>query len=143
MRIVRDFLEYIKEGIVKKQSPDKSRADFLKKEAEQNYSFLIELIEKLEVNDRNSNHYIKSCYDIIMELIRAKMLLEGYNSSGNGAHEAEVSYLRLLGFSEVDIQFMDQLRYFRNGILYYGKIFDKEYAIKVINFLNKFYKRMG
>ena len=56
------------------------------------------------------------------------MLLEGYNASGLGAHEAEVSYLRVLGFSENDVQFADQLRFFRNGMLYYGTMLDKEYA---------------
>ena len=75
-----------------------------------------------------------------MELIRAKMLLEGFNSSGKGAHEAEVAYLRELKFSESDVQFANQLRYFRNGITYYGKRFNKDYALKVLGFLDKIYK---
>ena len=54
-----------------------------------------------------------------MEIIRAKMLLRGYNASGYGAHEAEVSYLRNLDFNETDVQFLDQMRYFRNGMLYF------------------------
>jgi hypothetical protein len=32
---------------------------------------------------------------------------------------------------------MNQLRYFRNGIKYYGKIFDEDYAKKVYNFMKK------
>ena len=56
-----------------------------------------------------------------MELIRAKLLLDGYNSSGQFAHEAEVSFMRNLGFSESDVLFMNQLRYFINGIKYYGE----------------------
>ncbi len=77
-----------------------------------------------------------------MELVRAKMLLAGYNSSGQGAHEAEVSYLRELKFSENEIEFANQLRYFRNGITYYGKVFGKEYALKVIDFLDKIYPKL-
>ena len=77
-----------------------------------------------------------------MELIRAKMLLEGYNASGQGAHEAEVSYLRVLGFSEKDVQFADQMRFFRNGMLYYGKILDKEYAEKVVDFVKQTYPKL-
>ena len=69
-----------------------------------------------------------------MYLIRAKLYLKGYNASGQGAHEAEISYLKILGFAEKDIQFADQMRYFRNGILYYGTALDKEYAEKVIEF---------
>ncbi|MFH1432326.1 MAG: hypothetical protein ABIG84_03850 [archaeon] len=137
MRTVRDFSEFIDDGIVKKQSPDPSRARFLKGESENSYSFLLEIVDNYGITDKNANTIIKLCYDIIMELIRAQMLMEGYNAHGKGAHEAEVSYLRRLDFSENDIQFADQFRYFRNGIMYYGKKLDSEYAQKVWDFLKK------
>jgi hypothetical protein len=142
MKAIKNFDEFIKEGVIKKQSPDKSRAEFLIKESEQDYSLLLELLEKLKIDDKNPNMFIKSCHDILMEIIRAKMILDGYNASGFGAHEAEVSYLRVLGFNENDVQFADQLRFFRNGMLYYGTILDKEYAEKVLNFLNKIYPKL-
>ena len=100
------------------------------------------MIEKLKVSDDTANILIKVCYDILMELIRAKMLLEGYNASGFGAHEAEVSYMRTLDFNEKDVQFADQLRFFRNGILYYGTILDQVYAEKVIAFTKKIYSKL-
>ena len=142
MNRVKNFNEFITNGIVKKQSPDKSRAEFLIKEANQNYQYLIELIKKMGITDLNANDYIKKCYDILTELIRAKMLLEGYNSSGFGAHEAEVSYMRILDFKENDVQFLDQMRFFRNGMLYYGTILDKEYAEKVIKFTKDNYQKI-
>jgi hypothetical protein len=37
---------------------------------------------------------------------------------------------------------MNSLRYFRNGILYYGERFDAEYAKKVLGFLEKVYPRL-
>ena len=77
-----------------------------------------------------------------MLLIRSKLYLEGYSASGKGAHEAEVSYLKILGFPEKDIHFVDQLRFFRNGILYYGTAIDKEYAEKVIEFTKKMYPKL-
>jgi hypothetical protein len=94
------------------------------------------------VHDNNANDYLKKCYDILMGLIRAKMLLEGYNASGICAHEAEVSYMRNLNLSENEVQFANQMRYFRNGILYYGTILDKEYAEKVIEFTKKNYPKL-
>ncbi|MBU1245659.1 MAG: hypothetical protein KKH88_02925 [Nanoarchaeota archaeon] len=142
MKPLRNFNEFVKEGIVKKQSPDKSRVNSLKKESKKSYNFLIDIIKKIGINNSNANNIIKNAYDIIMELIRAKMLLEGFNSSGLGAHEAEVAYLRILNFSEKEIQFANQLRYFRNGITYYGKSFDEEYARKVIKFLESIHKRL-
>jgi len=142
MRAVRKFDEFLKEKIVKKQSIDKSRAEFLIKESENSYANLLEKAQKIKLNDSNANDFVKSCYDILMELIRSKMLLNGYNASGFGAHEAEVAYLRILKFNENDVQFADQIRFFRNGMLYYGTILDKDYAEKVIEFTKRLYKKL-
>ena len=142
MKSLELFEEFIRKKIVKRQIPDKSRAEFLIKEAQRDYLSLPEMIAKLGVSDNNANNYVKYCYDILMELIRAKMLLDGYNASGYGAHEAEVSYTRNLGFSEKEVQFLEQMRYFRNGMLYYGTILDKEYAESVIEFLKVNYSKL-
>lgn len=142
MRAIRRFEEFLQENIVKKQNIDKSRAEFLIKEAENGYNNLLEKIEKIKLNDTNANDYVKSCYDILMELIRARMLLEGYNASGFGAHEAEVSFMRVLGFNENEVQFANQMRFFRNGMLYYGTILDQAYAEKVVAFTKRLYLRL-
>lgn len=142
MKAIKKFEEFIDKNIVKGQGIDKSRAGFLVIESEKGYRNLLEMIEKLKVNDDNSNMFVKSCYDVLMGLIRAKMLLEGYNASGFGAHEAEVSYMRVLGFDERDVQFADQIRFFRNGTLYYGTALDKEYAEKVVEFTKRAYSRL-
>lgn len=77
-----------------------------------------------------------------MNVIRAKLYLEGYHASGQGAHEAEVSYLRTMNFPENEVQFMDQVRFFRNGISYYGTFLDTEYAEKVIEFTKGIYPKL-
>lgn len=142
MKAVKLFDNFIKNQIVKTQKPDNSRAKFLITEAENGYLFLLEMINKIGIRNNNANDYVKSCYDILMETIRAKMLLDGYNATGQGAHEAEVAYLRVLGFKENDVQFADQIRFFRNGMLYYGTKLDKEYAEKVLCFLKKIYIKL-
>ncbi len=139
---MKDFEEFIREGIVKKQSPDLSRANFLEKESHKSYSFLKKMIRDLKINDENANSIIKLSYDIIMELIRSKMLEKGLNASGKGAHEGEVAYLRNLGFKENEIEFANKLRYFRNGIMYYGKQLDKDYAKEVCSFMDKIYIKL-
>src|SRR3989344_6338727 len=118
--MLKAFSEYIKEGIVKKIKPDFQRAESLKQTAERKRNSLNVNIQKVGIMDENANDYIEYGYDILAILIRAKMLIDGFNASGIGAHEAEVSYLRALGFNETEVQFVDQMRYFRNGILYYG-----------------------
>ena len=142
MRAIIKFEEFIRKGIVKKQTPDKSRAKFLIEESEQNYKYLLKLVDKIGIDKFNANDYIKKCYDVLMEIIRANMLIKGYNASGLGAHEAEVSYLVKIGIEEKYARFANQMRFFRNGMLYYGTILDEEYAKKVIQYTKIMRKRL-
>jgi hypothetical protein len=142
MKSPYEFEEYVKKGIVRKKSPDKLRAEDLIKEAKRKHNSLKLIIQKMGLTDENANDIIEYCYDIIINFTRARMLQQGFVSSGIGAHEAEISYLRKLGVSEVDVITANQLRYFRNGIMYYGKRFDSEYAGKIIKFLKKTKKNL-
>ncbi len=143
MRLLKQFEEYISLGIVKKVSPDMERAKSLVKESERKMISMKQKEEKLGITLLNANDYVEYCYDLLMHIVRAHMYLEGYSSSGQGAHEAEVSYLRILDFSDKDVQFADQMRYFRNGILYYGTVLDVVYAEKVIAFTKKVYPKLS
>ncbi|MFH1399049.1 MAG: hypothetical protein ABIG95_02975 [Candidatus Woesearchaeota archaeon] len=134
---MKSFHEYVKEGTMKRISPDIQRAKSLQLEAERKLHSLKEKIGKVGIRDDNANDYVEYCYDIIMVLIRAVLYTKGYSSGGAGAHEAEVSYLLDFGFSENEVDFADKLRYFRNGILYYGKRFDKDYALRVIAYTKR------
>lgn len=106
------------------------------------YKSLNQILDKIGVNELNAHEIIEYGYDILVYLIRAKLYEDGFSSTGEGSHEAEVSYLRNLGFSENEVTFMNNLRYFRNGIKYYGKVLDSDYAKKVLTFLNKIYLRL-
>ncbi len=139
---MNDFEEFLRKGIVKKQSPDKARSKNLMSEANRKFEQIKRVVSKIGVDNQNSNDIIEDCYDVILGLIRAKMFLKGFGSSGLGAHEAEVSFLKKLKFEEYEIEFINRLRCFRNGILYYGKRFDKEFADKVWTFLNKIYFKL-
>jgi hypothetical protein len=141
MKVVKTFEEYINEGIIKKVSPNLQRAENLLQESDKKYFLLLKNISKLGIDDDNANDFVEYCYNIIMFFIRAKMFEIGYTSSGQGAHEAEVAFSRKLNLSEKEIEFLDQLRFFRNGILYYGKQFDSEYAKKVVDFTKMFLEK--
>ncbi|MFH1505609.1 MAG: hypothetical protein ABIE94_01315 [archaeon] len=139
MKSLRNFQEFLKSGIVEKRTPDFLRAKSLVEEATKRKSFIEKMAAKLGVSDEDANYFVENSYDVLIGLLRAKLLSVGFTASGKGAHEAEVSYMRELTFSEADVRFMNSLRYFRNGILYYGERFDSEYAKKVLNFLEKMY----
>ena len=142
MKLPKEFEFYVQKEIVRKSNQDKSRAEFLIEETKVSFNGLKERVETMGINRNNANSIIKDCHDIIMETIRAKMLLEGLSASGNFAHEAEVSYFWKLGFKDDEVSFLNELRYFRNSINYYGKILNKEYAQKVFDFLKKILEKL-
>lgn len=142
MRVLKQFEEYIQEKIAKRVTKNNERAKSLASESERKLLSLHERLEKIGIKNENANDYVEYCYDIIMHLIRAKLYIDGYSTSGRGAHEAEVAYLRILKFAEEDVQFGDEMRYFRNGILYYGTTLDKEYAEKVVAFTKRIYQQL-
>ena len=139
---MNSFEYYLKKGIVKKVSVNKSRAKDLVEESERKYGQIERVLDKIGVDDKNANDIIGDSYDVLIGLIRAKIFLEGFSASGLGAHEAEVSFLSKLDFSEQEIDFIQRLRFFRNGVMYYGRRFDKEYAEKVILFTEKTFKKL-
>ena len=142
MNPLRSFEEFLGSGTVKRQRADIPRSKSLAEEAEKRKAFLGVMSSKIGISDDNANYYVEAAYDVMMELIRAKMLLDGFNTSGAYAHEAGVAYLRSLGFSEPDVSSANDLRYFRNGINYYGKRMDADYAKKVLRFLDEIYPRL-
>ena len=142
MIALRDFSEFVKTGIIRKRKPDPARSKSLVSDAEQRRKFLNELRGKIPVSEVNANYFVEAAYDVLISLIRAKLLLDGYSSSGKGAHEAEIAYMRELGFPEQNIRLMNDLRYFRSSIKYYGRQFDQEYAEKVVDFMEQLYPKL-
>ena len=142
MRQIKRFEEFVRDGIVQRVTRDPERAGSLVLEAERKMRALHEQLEKIGVKNENANDYVEYCYDIMMYLLRASLYMNGYAAGGQGAHEAEVTYLRVLGFAEEDVQFANQMRYFRNGILYYGSPIDAEYAAKVVAFTKRRYPQL-
>ena len=138
---MKEFKEFLELGIIKKQSPNKNRALSLIVEAKKKKEYLETTIKYVPKTKWNPNVIVDQCYDIIMEFIRAKMFIDGYNS-GN-SHEAEVSYMKILNFSASETRLVDELRYYRNGTKYYGTILNIEYAEKIIKFLDKIYLKLN
>jgi len=142
MNLPFDFEYYIVQGIVKKQSPSIPRAEFLNKESEKSFIGLKTRVDKIGIDEFSANSIIKDIHDIIIEKIKAKMLLAGFNATGNFAHEAEVAYMKELKFSDFEISFVNELRQSRNGITYYGKLFEVNYATKCYKFLMEIWKKL-
>ncbi|HIG93098.1 TPA: hypothetical protein HA242_05985 [Candidatus Woesearchaeota archaeon] len=137
---MKHFAEFVENGVIKRQTPNIERALSLIKEAEEKKQFLSICVKSIPPEKMNANFIVDYCYDILLELIRARMLKDGFNA-GN-SHEAEVSYLRNINFSEGNVVFLNEMRYFRNGTKYYGTILIPAYAQKVLEFMNKIYPKL-
>ena len=59
MKGIKRFEEFIGENIVKKQGIDKSRAEFLIKEAENSYNNLSEMLQKIYTNILKAKYIIE------------------------------------------------------------------------------------
>lgn len=128
---MRIFEEFIKRGEVKKTTQDINLANALKKSAEKSLNF----VKKLAINEENSEHIVQDCYDIMRELIEAKLASEGYKSY---SHEATILFLKNFSqFTEQETDFLDNVRKTRNKIKYYGKESTSEEAKIVLEFMNK------
>jgi hypothetical protein len=60
MKPLKNFEEFLRDGTVRKASPDMLRAKSLVEEAERRKKFLDELLEKIRMNDENENYFIES-----------------------------------------------------------------------------------
>ncbi len=140
--MIKEFSWFIENQVVRKIKPDEERAKSLIEEAHRKLRVMNRQMKSMGIDDELANEYVLICYDCLMFLIRAKMILDGYYASGKGAHEAEVSYLKILNFYDSDVEFIDKMRYYRNGMLYYGTNLDEDYAKKVIGFTKKNYFRL-
>ena len=137
---MRKFEGFMRQGFAKKQTPNKERAKSLAEESKDKYRFLQATLKSVPKDQMSPNFIVESCYDILIQLIRAKMFIDGFNS--NNSHEAEISYMERIKFSEAEIRFMDEFRYNRNGIKYYGKRFELEYAEKILKFMKQIQPRL-
>ena len=137
-----DFEEYLAKGIARRITPNKFRAGSLVDDSSKRRKFLEQLTKNVVLIDENANYFIEEVYDVLISLIRARMLLDGFEASGNYSHEAEVSYLKELKFADFEVNLMNELRQFRNGVKYYGKRYNKETAEKILGFLKSFYPKL-
>jgi len=125
-----DFEYFIARGEVKEHPKDEKLANLLVKESYDRLNF----VRRLAITEENSKYIIENVYDILRELIEAKLALNGFKSY---SHEATLLFLKKFPeFKESEIRFIDTLRKTRHGIKYYGKEASLNEAKMTLNFLN-------
>ncbi|MBM3303515.1 MAG: hypothetical protein FJY76_00315, partial [Candidatus Aenigmarchaeota archaeon] len=71
---IRRFEEFLDSGAVKRQSPNRQRAFSIIEETGGKTRFLGVSMKSVPSKEMNPNFIVDSCYDIIIEMVRARML---------------------------------------------------------------------
>ena len=105
--------------------PDSMKAQALKKMAEVT-------LERLK--DTNMEKYptntLTDYYDVIHKLMEALTLSNGIKIKGDGAHQELIDYVfKRFDLDELDRQFVQKMRDYRNRISYEGFMVHKNYII--------------
>ena len=97
----------------------------------------LEMIKQIDKNRFPSN-VAKEYYEIIRELTSIILLLDGYKSSGEGAHKKQIEYLEAnyKEFNKAEIALMDELRITRNKISYDGFFVKENYIERKLPEIN-------
>jgi len=122
------FEDFIKEGSVRRVSPDRQLARSLVKIAK----LRLKNLESISIMDENSFSFIENCYEAIREMIDALMALKGFKSY---SHEASVEFLKdfyslKIGYALVNK--VDNYRKIRNDIKYKGLLTTKKEAEEIL-----------
>lgn len=102
-------------------TPDEGKASSITDTAQGRKEFL----EKISVIESNANYIFEGYYSCVLELIHAKVLVEGYKVTN---HICLGFYIRDVLQKEEWFRIFDDCRYKRNSLLYYGRKMDFETA---------------
>lgn len=122
------FDDFIKEGSVRKISPDKQMAKSLVKIA----LLRVKNLEAMKITDENSFSAVENCYEAIRELTDALMALKGFKSY---SHQANIEFLRNFYLANVgysNTNKIDRYRRIRNDIKYEGLLTTKSEADEIL-----------
>ena len=122
-----------------KTSADKEKVHSILKMVETT----LQMIDSIDYK-RFSSNVAKEYYDAIRELISVVLLLDGYKTSGDGAHRELIEYLsqHYSNLSEGEIILIDELRTLRHRITYDGFFINSEYLDRNKNNFSNIIKKL-
>jgi len=127
---MKEFDYFLKNGDVRKVSRDIELAKSLVND-------MNERINKASLLDSEvfAKIVYENFYDALRDFSDAVLAVKGFKSY---SHQASISYLRKVGFSESIIMDLDNFRYKRNSSKYYGEVIFSEDSEDI----KKFYKKI-
>lgn len=131
---MNEFELYLKEGKVKRQTPDFELAGSLIEDSK----IRIEKIKKPDIREFSKIAF-ENAYDAIRDILDALLAADGYKSY---SHEASIAYLKKYAFEDSTIKELDNFRYLRNSSKYYGKDVPEDDAVGILEFYQKYSEKI-
>tara|TARA_Y100000310_G_scaffold338021_1_gene426576 strand:+ start:2785 stop:3195 length:411 start_codon:yes stop_codon:yes gene_type:complete len=128
-----EWEESIKEGKVIKITPNLERSSSLK----QSSLKLLNIINKINLDNENGFFFITNYYDIILEVMHSLMFKKGYNVLD---HLSIGYYIKDILKNQEIFELFNKYRKIRNNIIYYGKSIDTETSKQAIKDLQELYE---
>jgi len=120
------FEDFIKEGKVRKTTPDKLMIESIIKNTFEDLKFL----EQTKLTELSKRKLVTNYYDSLRSILEAISILKGYKIY---SHEAFAFFLKeKLNQKVLSLKF-DRLRKIRNGLNYYGKSLQLKEADDIIH----------
>ncbi len=108
-----EFKNFIKQGLVRIISKDKTLAKSLLKTSKKDLEFL----NSLKLNEKSSRKLMSNYYDVLRSILEAISSLKGYKIY---SHKAFTYFLKEIKEDLISIKF-ERFRKIRNKINYYGE----------------------
>jgi hypothetical protein len=112
--VLLSFEEYISKGLVKKRRKNRRLAKSLLASALDRMNFAKSILKD------KPKYALELAYEAVIELIDALLALEGFKS---WSHEANIAFLRKIGFKEFEVRRVNLSRKKRHSSKYYGVFF--------------------
>jgi len=116
--------EICKQEFIKERTPDLNQIASIKETANNRE----QLIETIEINDKNASFIVEGYYEVIKELLTALLLKNGFRSKN---HQCLISYLyKKFPEYEAEAYLVGELCFLRNRLDYYGEKIKLDYYLK-------------
>ena len=132
--MINSFANYLKEGYVKKKTPDPEEAKALLEKAKNR----IEYTKSKEINDKTSQFVLEDAYEAARESAQALMSIKGFKPY---SHEATIAFIKEFyssDFNEEEVHKFDRFRQLRNDSVYKAKSVANEDAKSSVLFATEF-----
>ncbi|HLC87228.1 MAG TPA: hypothetical protein VJH65_03060 [Candidatus Nanoarchaeia archaeon] len=131
-----NFEDFIKDGKVRKATPDKLMAESIIKNTFDDLKFL----DGIKLNELSKRKIVSNYYDSLRSLLEVISLLKGYKIY---SHEAFTYFLKEKLNQEILSFKFDRFRKIRNGLIYYGKSIQLEEAEDIVKEIKIFIEEIN